>query len=65
VNCQFNLEVGDPVTGTAFDASLNGTDYHPEDLVFVPWFSREVPSSSVNGWYTFLDTYAAPPAVCP
>ena len=65
VNCQFNLEVGDPVTGTAFDASLNGTDYHPEDLVFVPWFARESPSSSVNGWYTFLDTYTAPPAVCP
>lgn len=65
VNCQFNLEVGDPVTGTAFEAPLNGTTYHPEDLVFVPWFARESPSSSVNGWYTFLDSYASPPAACP
>lgn len=65
VNCQFNLEVGDPVTGTAFEALLNGTTYHPEDLVFLPWFSRGSPSSSVNGWYTFLDTYTSPPAVCP
>jgi hypothetical protein len=65
VNCQFNMEVGDPVTGTAFEAPLNGTTYHPEDLVFVPWFARESPSSSVNGWYTFLDSYASPPAVCP
>jgi hypothetical protein len=65
VNCQFNLEVGDPVTGIAFEAPLGGTTYHPEDLVFLPWFARESPSSSVNGWYTFLDTYASPPAACP
>jgi hypothetical protein len=65
VNCQFNLEVGDPVTGTAFEVPLDGTTYHPEDLVFVPWFARESPSSSVNGWYTFLDSYASPPDVCP
>jgi hypothetical protein len=63
-SCQRNLEVGDPVTGIAFTATLNGTDYHPEDLVFLPWFSRESPSSSVNGWYTFLNSFAAPPPVC-
>src|SRR5262249_21140511 len=56
-SCQFNLEVGDPVTGIAFEAPLGGTTYHPEDNVFVPWFARESPSSSVNGWYTFLDSY--------
>ncbi len=62
--CQFDLEVGDPVTGVAFSASLNGTTYHPEDLVFLSWFARESPSSAVNGWYTFLNTFASPSPVC-
>jgi hypothetical protein len=63
--CQANLEVGDPVTGVAFEVPLDGMTYHPEDLVFLPWFARASPSASVNGWYTFLNTFAAPPAVCP
>ena len=42
--CQTNLEVGDPVTGTAFTATLNGFTYHPEDLVFFSWFARHTPS---------------------
>jgi len=62
--CQKNLEVGDPVTGVAFTATLNNTDYHPEDLVFLSWFARESPSSAVNEWYTFLNTFASPPPVC-
>jgi hypothetical protein len=62
--CQHNLENGDPVTGIAFTLTLNGFTYHPEDLVFLPWFSRRKPSPSVNGWYTFLNTFSAPPPVC-
>jgi hypothetical protein len=62
--CQKNLEVGDPVTGVAFTATLNNTGYHPEDLVFLSWFARESPSSAVNEWYTFLNTYTSPPPVC-
>jgi len=62
--CQNNLEVGDPVTGNAFTVSLGGFTYHPEDLVFEPWFARISPSTSVNGWYTFLNGFAAPQAVC-
>lgn len=63
--CQNNLEVGDPVTGIAFTVTLNGFTYHPEDLVFLPWFSRQSPSSSVNGWFTFLNTFSSPAAACP
>ncbi len=63
--CQNNLEVGDPVTGIAFTVALNSFTYHPEDLVFLPWFSRQSPSSSVNGWYTFLNTFSSPAAACP
>ena len=65
--CQGNLEVGDPVTGVAFTASVGGTfpfTYHPEDLVFFPWFARVQPSTSVNGWYTFLNGFSAPQGLC-
>ena len=63
--CQTNLEDGDPVTGTAFTATLNGFTYHPEDLVFFSWFARQTPSIAVNGWYTFLNTFPAQSAPCP
>jgi hypothetical protein len=65
--CQGNLEVGDPVTGLAFTASVGGAapfTYHPEDLVFFPWFARITPSTSVNGWYTFLNTFSAAQPLC-
>ncbi len=59
--CSFSLEVGDPVTGIASDVTLNGFTYHPEDLVFLPWFEKaSAPTTSVNGWYTFLNSYSAP-----
>ena len=63
--CQGNLEVGDPVTGIATQVTLNGFTYHPEDLVFLPWFSRTTPSFSVNGWYTLLNTFSGPAKACP
>ena len=63
-DCETILETGDPVTGVAFPIVKGRVTYHPEDLVFLPWFSRESPSSSVNGWYTFLNTYPQPAAVC-
>jgi hypothetical protein len=62
--CQSNLEVGDPVTGVTFPVTTGNFTYHPEDLVFLPWFARESPSPSVNGWYSFVNTYSSPPAVC-
>ena len=62
--CQDNLEVGDPVTGSAFTVTLNGFTYHPEDLVFFSWFARETPSRAVNGQYTFLNAFSGPQAVC-
>ncbi len=61
------LGVGDPVTGQAFTITTGGAfpfTYHPEDLVFLPWFARITPSTSVNEWYTFLNGFAAPQPVC-
>jgi hypothetical protein len=63
-SCSFSLETGDPVTGTPFEVTMNGFTYHPEDLVFLPWFAREVPSTSVNGWYTFLNSFSSPQFIC-
>ena len=63
-SCSFSLETGDPVTGTTFEVTMNGFTYHPEDLVFLPWFAREVPSTSVNGWYTFLNSFSSPQFIC-
>lgn len=63
--CQSNLETGDPVTGIAFTVALNGFTYHPEDLVFLPWFAHQSPSTSVNHWYTFLNTFSTFAANCP
>jgi hypothetical protein len=62
--CQGNLEVGDPVTGNAFTVTTGGFTYHPQDLVFLPWFARITPSTSVNGWFTFLNGFAAVQPVC-
>ena len=63
--CSTLLEVGDPVTGIAFQVNLNGFTYHPEDLVFLPWFEKALaPTSSVNGWYTFLNSYSSPSVLC-
>ncbi len=30
----------------------------------LPWFARVTPSTSVNGWYTFLNTFLAVQPVC-
>jgi hypothetical protein len=63
--CSFNpfLEVGDPEgNGPTFDdfptvpINLNGVTYHLQDLVMLPWFADEIPSSAENGWYDFPDT---------
>ena len=58
------LEVGDPQgNGPQFadfptvPIPLNGYTYHLQDLVMLPWFTGEVPSSAQNGWYDFPDTH--------
>lgn len=57
------LEVGDPEGNgpnfedfPTFPITLNGTAYHLQDLVMLPWFAGEVPSTAQNGWYDFPNT---------
>jgi hypothetical protein len=63
--CQANLEVGDPLSGTAIPAVTmpNGFTYHLQELAFFSWFFG-TPSIGINGWFsdngTFL-TDAGPP----
>jgi hypothetical protein len=68
------LEVGDPEgNGPTFDdfptvvVPLNGFPYHLQDLVLLPWFTEEVPSSAQNGWYDFPATtdITVPAVYCP
>ncbi len=55
VNCRDNsiLEVGDPLEGKTnygtFTVSLNGQTWHPQSLVFLPYFGAPT-STSANGW---------------
>jgi hypothetical protein len=67
------LEVGDPEgNGPTFrdfptvDVTLDGVTYHLQDLVMLPWFADEVPSSAYNGWYDFPATtdILAPAVYC-
>ena len=76
VTCADNpfLEVGDPQgNGPQFDSfptvpiALNGYTYHLQDLVMLPWFAHERPSSAQNGWYDYPDTrqITTPAVQCP
>ena len=76
VTCGDNpfLEVGDPQgNGPQFDSfptvpiALNGYIYHLQDLVMLPWFAHETPSSAQNGWYDYPDTHqiTTPAVKCP
>jgi hypothetical protein len=67
------LEVGDPQgNGPTFDdfptvvVRVHGVDYHLQQLVMLPWFADEVPSSALNGWYTFPDpsSLSSPAVYC-
>lgn len=63
-NCQSNLEVGDPLSGTTFADTLNGFTYHPQELAFFSWFYHQTPSLGVNGWYSNRGTFRTFAAPC-
>jgi hypothetical protein len=63
-NCQSNLEVGDPLSGTTFADTVNGHTYHPQELAFFSWFYHQKPSLGVNGWYSNKGTFRTFAAAC-
>lgn len=62
--CQSNLEVGDPLSGTAIPVTSGGFTYHPQELAFFSWFYRQTPSLGVNGWYSDNGTFKTVQALC-
>jgi hypothetical protein len=64
--CIINFETGDPLEGppVVFTKVTNGTTYHLQDEVFMAWYLHSAPSFSVNGWYTFLNTFPTFSTLC-
>jgi len=64
--CIINFETGDPLEAppVAFTQTTNGTTYHLQDEVFLPWYLHTTPSFSVNGQYTFQNTFTTPSSLC-
>jgi hypothetical protein len=50
------LEVGDPLElfpDLSFRVSLDGRDYHLQDVSLFSWFARQSPSIGLNGGYSY------------
>ncbi|WP_295695380.1 hypothetical protein [Lapillicoccus sp.] len=62
--CQNNLEVGDPLSGTTTQVTLNGKSYRLQENAFVSWFYHQSPSTGVNGWYSNFGTFRSSAAPC-
>jgi hypothetical protein len=58
--CNKHLEDADPLVGTLF--KING--YELQDVAYVDWFAREVPSVALGGNYDVLGRFAAPASDC-
>ncbi len=63
--CQGNLEVGDPLSGTLKTVVTSGVAFHVQELAFVSWFYRDVPSVGVNGWYSNYGKFTHASKPCP
>lgn len=62
--CNNLLEVGDPAIALSIPVAMpDGTTYHPQDEVFLPWFARGAPSG-FNGAYDYLGAYTTPAPTC-
>ena len=64
--CIINFETGDPLEAppAVFTKVTNGTTYHLQDEVFLPWYLHTTPSFSVNGWYTLMNTFTSFSTLC-
>lgn len=54
--CQNNLQTGDPIEVFAhagFPVTIDGFTYHPQNQALLQWFTRETPSSAIDGAYSY------------
>jgi hypothetical protein len=64
--CQSNLEVGDPLTGTLLPVvTLNGFNYHLQEVAFFSWFTHDNPSLGAGGKYSDNGTFGGFAKPCP
>jgi hypothetical protein len=69
-NCQNNLEVGDPLTGTVYNGgagiTLNGFTYHPQELVYFNWFTQQTKFANygADDVYSMSGTFKTPATPC-
>lgn len=69
-NCQNNLEVGDPLTGTDYNGgkgiTLKGFTYHPQELVYFNWFTQQTKFADygADDVYSMSGTFASPAKLC-
>jgi hypothetical protein len=66
-NCQGNLEVGDPLTGTLISIAPptvggGGLTYNLQEEVYAGWFYGA--NWGANGWYSSNGTFTSPSALC-
>jgi hypothetical protein len=64
-NCQDNLEVGDPLSGTDFAVPPplpGGQTYHLQELAYFGWFYDY--NSAVNGWYSTRGKLTSGASLC-
>ena len=58
-NCQDILEVGDVMEGLPhqlFPITMpNGFTYHPQNEALLQWFEFQLPSTALNGAYSYPD----------
>ena len=58
--CTNFLEVGDPLVHIA---ALYG-NYHLQDEAFLSWFTRDAPSTAINGQYSLFGNLTSPAPIC-
>jgi hypothetical protein len=66
--CQNNLEVGDPLSGTAMPViTLSGKAYHVQELGFFSWYFNKpgVASLGAGGKFSGNGTFKGPSKACP
>ncbi len=51
------LEVGDPANDYGFYVPTTSFTYTLQDLMFHDWFTCALPSSSVKGWFDYLNKF--------
>jgi hypothetical protein len=68
--CQNNLQTGDPLvqlSHAGFPVTIDGFTYHPQNQALIQWFSRETPSTAIDGAYSYPNetVLTSPSQACP